>query len=113
MAVKNGIFAIPMLTVNSNTFNNSFQIINPGLPNACTLLRIMNKSNQDIIVSYDGVTAHDYVQAGTTLPITAQLNAQPNNFVCSFAKGMPIYIKGAAAGVGLIYLAGYYQPILN
>lgn len=113
MAVKNSIYAIPMLTVNSNAFNNTFQIINPGLPHTCSMLRIMNKSNQDIIISYDGATNHDYVQANTTLEIDAQLNSQPNNFACGFAKGMPIYVKGAAAGVGLIYLAGYYQPILN
>jgi hypothetical protein len=112
MAVKNKIYAIPLQSVNANTFTGAYTVLNAGLPEACSMIRIMNKSNQDIIISYNGVTDHDYVQTNTTLEIDAQLNAQPNNYYASFQKNTPIYVK-APVGVGFVYIAGYYQPILN
>jgi hypothetical protein len=113
MAVKNIVSAIPMTSINANTFNGTYMVINAaGLPQACTLLRIMNKSNVDVLVSYDGVTDNDYVQANTTLEINPQLNAQPNNYHAAFPKSMPVYVNGAH-GAGLVYLVGYYQPNIS
>ena len=113
MAVKNRLLPIPMITFNAATLTGSYVAMSAtGLGNACCFLRISNKSNRDLTISYDGVTDHDFLLIDTTLYIPGQLNAQPNNWVALWPKGQIIYLK-AAAGAGNVYLTGYYQPNLN
>lgn len=109
MAVKNQIQAIPLSTFASASVTASYQAINAGLPNSVFLLRIINASNKDITISYDGVHDNDYIIAGTVLSINGQANAQPNNFLANWAQGTIVYVKGTA-GTGNVYIAGYFQP---
>lgn len=111
MAVRNYVSAAILTSVNSNTFNAAYHPINTGgLPAPCFLIRIINESDEDVLVSYDGgITASDFVPHGTTLQLPVQSNAQPNNFIANFKKGTVVSVNGAAAGTGLVYLAAYYQ----
>lgn len=105
----NTIKALVLTSIASSTLSSSYQPINPnGAEGACLMLRVNNTSNEDIILSYDGVNENEYVLAATLLEVPAQLNSQPNNHVCLFPKGQIVYIKGTA-GTGTIYLTGYYQ----
>lgn len=113
MGIKNIVLAIPMTSINSNTVGAAYQAINPnGLPFACFDLKIVNNATTDVFVSYDGVTDHDYVPFTSGFQIPTQTNAQPQNMVALFRKGLKVYVKGTA-GVGFIYLVGYYQPVAN
>jgi hypothetical protein len=111
MAVRNSISAIPLATVNANTFNGAYQLVG-GIPQACFMLRFINTTDKDVLISYDGVTDNDVVIHGTTSQIESQTNSQPNNFTCLFPKGMQVWLK-AANGTGLFYVAGYYQQNAN
>lgn len=111
MAVRNSVAAIPIGSVNANTFNGAYHLIG-GLPQACFMLRFINSTDEDVTISYDGVTDNDVVIRGTTAQIEPQTNSQPNNFICVFPKGMTIYVKGAN-GTGFFYIAGYYQANAN
>lgn len=107
---KNIIKAIELTHINSAAFTGAYQAINPtGLPNACFLIRIINNSNKSITVSYDGVTDQDFIIAGATFQLPIQSNALPNNYIANIKQGTIVYVK-AAAGAGLVYLAGYYSP---
>lgn len=111
MALKNIIKPIPRSSRDSATFNDTLQLLSSasGIPGPCVILRIVNASNTLIGVSYDGVTVHDTVPANDKMQLEFQTNASPSNYVASLAKGTPIYVIGAAAGVGLVFLSGYYQ----
>lgn len=111
MALKNSIKAAPLSSLNSAGFDNTLQIISPdsGIPGATSLLRIINGSNTNIGVSYDGIVVHDTVLAATTLELNFQSNAQPSNFVAVMPRGTRVYIVAAAPGVGFVFLATYYQ----
>lgn len=113
MAVRNSIYAIPLTSLPAAGFNGTFQLMNvTGFPQACFIVRIINDSTEDIIVSYDGVNDHDVVINQTTLQIESQTNSQPNNFICKFPIGQKVWILGAP-GAGAVYLAGYYQLNAN
>ncbi len=108
MPLKNFIQAIPLTAINSAALTGSYQLINTGgtlVP--LGLLRIVNGSDQDVFISYNGSTDNDVVQKGTTLHVPAQQIAQPTN-VLSFSKGTKVYAKGTA-GTGFIYVIGYFQ----
>lgn len=108
---QNSYLAIPLTGYDSSLFPGGYVAINPnGLPNACSTLKIINDSNENIKVSYDGINDHDFVASDTTFEFPTQINAQPNNYVALFSKGTIVYVTLPAAGVGLIYLSGYFSP---
>lgn len=114
MAVKNSLKAIPVVTANSAALAAGYvlPISATGFPEALVILRIVNASNQNVIISFDGVNDNDVVIAGSFLQIEAQTNAQPNNYMAAFAKSSKIWARGTA-GIGTIYVIGYYQPQSN
>lgn len=115
MSVKNNVLAIEMTSIDSATLTPSpaYQVINAGgLDESCFMIRIINDSNSDVMISYDGVTDNDFIIAGQTLQLESQTNSQPNNKLANFQKGLVVYAAGTA-GVGTIYLVGYYQPKAN
>ena len=109
-AVKNIVQAIPLTSIASASVASSYAAINSsGLPNNCSIIRIINNSSTDVTVSYDGVTDHDYVRTNTTVTLEFQSNAMPNSYVSNLAIGTKVYVKGTA-GTGNVYLAGYFNP---
>jgi bifunctional ADP-heptose synthase (sugar kinase/adenylyltransferase) len=68
----------------------------------------MNASTANVTISYDGTTDHEVVLAGSTLQVNAQNNSQPASYVANFSKGLVVWAKGTA-GVGEIYLSGYFS----
>ena len=106
--VKNYLLSIPMMTIDSATLTGAFDLIGV-LPEPCSILRIVNGSKVPIIISYDGVNAHDFVFAdGGNIDLNIQANSSIQNKKSMFRKGTSIYAKGAAS-IGLIYVAGYYN----
>jgi len=104
------IRAIPRTDLNSNTLGGAgWSAINPnGIPNICFKLRISNSSTVGIEISYDGITAHDFLIAGLDADIDGQSFHREPSEEASWAKGQIVYVKAAGAGVGMIRLAGYY-----
>ena len=110
MALKNIIQAIPLTNIASSTVSSTYQAINStGLPSACSIIRIINNSTDDVTVSYDGTNDHEYVPKATVVQLSFEANAQPNNFVSVLPIGTRVYVKGTA-GTGNIYLSGYFNP---
>lgn len=108
---KNCIRAIEMTSLDTAGLAGDFAAINPdGLTESLVFMRITNDSDTDLVVSYDGATDNDYVRAGSTIDLNVQTNSLPNGKVAQFSKGTVIYVR-SAAGIGLVYLAGYYQPV--
>lgn len=111
MAVKNFVQAIPTTFFDAVNLNAQLQAINTnGLDEACCIVRIINSSDTDVEISYDGVNLHDYVRSDSDLQLPFQSNSQPKNDICLLRKGTIIYVRGTAgAGTGFITVAGYYQ----
>jgi hypothetical protein len=114
MTVKNYISAEPMISRGSATLLDpaTWYVINPdGLLHACFLLRIINTSDVDVLVSFDGDMAQEFVASETTLVMPLQANAPKSyNCVALMAKGQKVYVTAEHPGIiGRVYLAGYYQ----
>ncbi len=107
---KNRLQAIPLGIFDSAALTANYQPIYPGgLPAPLASMRILNLGSEDIIISYDGITDHDYIVAHTIYSFAAQIGSQPSNYVMLIAKGYLLSVKFAKqAGVGNIYISGYY-----
>ena len=105
--IKNVLKAIPLEDINANTFDGTLKLLGTGLIYPCSILRIVNASDKDIEVSYDGVNGHDIVLTRESLTLVSQ----DNTFVSGptvFPKGMKVWVNGLA-GAGFVYLIGYTQ----
>ncbi len=113
MGVTNAIFPIPLTSFDTTALNTTFKAINStGTTEPCFLIRIVNDSDADITISYDGSNDHDFLRTGKTLQLPLQTNAQPNNMMAKLRRGTTVWIKGsgqAGFASGLVYLSGYYQ----
>lgn len=109
MAFKNQINALSIAGLSATLFNNTYQQLSTGIAHPCYLLRITNDSDQDVFVSFNGSTGHEFIAAGKTVDFTAPAVSPGVSGVAYFGKGTPVYIKGASAGTGYVYLSGFYQ----
>lgn len=82
-----------------------------GLDEACFMIRIENASNVNILISFDGITDHEYLALGDSLSLPVQVLSLPSGQVSKFRKGTKVYIKDPhpkLPGTGNIYFIGYY-----
>ena len=111
MAFKNKVLPIPLSSIDSSTFTGAYQLLSAaaGIPNPCVMLHMANHSSVAVTISYDGVTDHDFLLAEHERELNFQTNANAQNWAASLAQGTKIYVK-AAAGLGSIYLSGFFIP---
>jgi len=117
MNLKNYISAIPMdWTDGINIADDHYVPINTFLNNGlllpCSIIRIINTTDQGLTISLDGILTHDHfwVASGQALQINAQLNNPVPSKVAQFPKGTVFYVKNDDAlnvPVGIIFVAGY------
>lgn len=90
------------------SLTTSYKLMNGvGLDGPAILIRLINNSDVDVDVSYDGTTRHDFVPSKQLMQLDFQANSAPNNSVAMLKQGTKIYLKGAK-GTGKLYLAVYY-----
>ncbi len=115
MAYKNFVKAIPLKSLASTSFGSSYTLVtaSTGIPNPCFMLKIVNNSDQDVTVSYDGTNDHDFVPTKVTTELKSGDVNQPNNYTTIWAQGTQVWVKGTAGMAGSVYVVGYYQPTAN
>lgn len=109
--MKNRMFASSYSTFDATSLDADYLLCEPGLPQATSILRFVNTSGVNILISYDGITGHDVIPSYSTVELSLQQNMQPGSSRCAFYKGMPIYVAyelGAGKG-GDLYIISYYQ----
>ena len=106
MSRQNAMKAVAMATINANTVGpGGYTAINPaGLPRACTIVRIVNRCKDDMTISYDGVTAHDYLKTDHEMQLPAPFGYEQSGF----RRLAVAYVKGTQS-TGFIHAIGYYQ----
>ena len=106
MANKNFVYPITMATYDSSNLTTSYATMNStGNALPLVILKIVNNSNQDVTISFDGTTDHDFVPAGGFSLYDYQANTVES--MAMLRIGTVIYGKGAAAGSGNVYIVGY------
>ena len=107
---KDFVVAEVLTSFNTAGLAGAFQAVNTdGFYGPPFKIRIVNASDVDVLISYDGVNANDIVLADSDLILDFQDNSQLPNHRCLMPKGKIVYVAGAGAGTGLIYVTGYYQ----
>lgn len=96
-------------SINSTTFNGTYQVLGTPLANPAYKVKMVNNSNVLVLVSIDGVNAVDVCPANSFwLYDETQSSVPPAGQ--SLSAGTQIYVNGAAGGTnaGLVYLVIQY-----
>jgi hypothetical protein len=112
MAFKNTVQWMPAIIVDSAGINPGNWLLSnaAGLPFPAFIFRIVNGSNTTVEISYDGVHVNDVVRPEGDLTLNLMTNALNNGSMAAFKQGAHVYLRGIA-GVGNIYITGYYQEM--
>lgn len=79
------------------------------LAHAASLVKMVNLSNKDVLVSIDGITAVDVCPSdGFWLYDITTNSPQTNHIFCDQGRQYYILTTDAAAGTGLVYLVVQY-----
>ena len=106
MAAKTYITFTELITFDSSALTTSYQPLNAtGFSTDVYIFKMYNGSDQDITISYDGSTDHDFLAAGATFIIDFASNSEGKRE--GLRKGQQIWVKGAGAGTGNIRANGY------
>ena len=111
MSVKDTILPFEMSVFSAVDFDGTYQAINPGgFPHYCCRMIIINGAAVDIMISWDGVTNHEFIEAGGRSMSYFQISNRPGNVVSMVPKGTVIHVVGAPFQKGgNVYLMGYYR----
>lgn len=100
-------------SLDAATLTGGMDLLCSGTTEACSIIRIINASTVDILISYDEVNVNDYVMSRSALQLPLQANSRGAGKVLAMQRGQRVWVNGfLGAGTGYIYLAGYY-PILT
>jgi hypothetical protein len=83
-----------------------------GLPlvNSPRIIKWTNNSTVDLLLSWDGVTDHEILPAGSFVLLDIAANKEQVNS-CYIAKGTQFWVKntvGGSVGSGSVYMSVYY-----
>lgn len=102
---------IPLAAFNTAGMLGTYQALNgTGFSDDIKILKFYNGGTQNVTISYDNVSDHDFFPSGSTQIIDLQANHMSNSSYGSGRKngrkGQIIYGKGTA-GTGNFYIIGY------
>jgi hypothetical protein len=108
---RNTILAITRITFATGDLTAMYQAINGGgFSHPLVILRFVNASNNNIDISFDGITDHDIIPGLAQYTLNNQANSVPNSNVALFRKGTKVFVKSTTNAAGSLWLVGYYQP---
>lgn len=89
-------------------FNNTYQALGTPLAHPSYILKMVNNTTVDVLVSIDGTTDIDVCPAGSFWLYDESKYVQGIGPLIAMPQGTQILVKGAAAGTGTIYLVSQY-----
>ena len=92
---------------NGATFNGAYQTLGGPLEHDCFLVKIVNQSGSDVVISLDGVTDIDICPAGSYFLYDETSNASREAGMV-VPKWTQFWVKGTAT-VGFVYLVNQYS----
>ena len=92
------------------SISGTYATLGSALPNPSRLIRIVNTTNADILISTDGTTNNDIVPAGGFVLYDIMSNRSDSAGVFVLDQGARLYVKQASGAPtsGSVYLVSIY-----
>lgn len=90
-------------SINSTTFNGSYQEIGAPLLYPARILKIVNNTSVVVTISWDGITDHDFLPIGSFALYDCGTNKGTPADALDIPKGTQFWVK-ASAGTGSLFV---------
>ena len=92
------------------TISGTYAAVGSSLVNPCRILKLNNTTDADLIVSFNGITDHDVIPAGSGTIYDYGTNRSYNGATAELPAGTLVYVKQAsgAATIGAMYVTVIY-----
>lgn len=99
------IVPFPLKMIDALLFNGTFLPVEGPTTELVRIIRFINDTDQDAIVSWDGINGHDFIPGGTalTLDVTSNKVSDGGYFV---SVGTQFFVE-ATVGTGFFVIATY------
>lgn len=101
--MANLVKTMVLASKNANTLTGGYDVLSTdGFPPRVFSIKLVNNSDRDLEISYDGINSHDFVKTGETSEFISSMpiNTDNGNYFLPYTK---VYVK-AAVGTGSIHL---------
>lgn len=109
MTQKTTLVYEPLRSLSSASVSGTYATLGTPLANPSSLIKMVNDSTQDVLVSVDGIIDMDICPAGGFFLYDLVTNHPSSVPSTHIIKGTQFYVKGTA-GTGTIYLVTLYTP---
>lgn len=99
-------------SLDTATLSGSYVPIGTPLQNAASILKIVNNSNVDLLISTDGTNDKDIVPSGTFTLYDAGTNKGSALAFMAFPKGTQFSAK-STVGIGSVYVVALYNQTVT
>lgn len=113
---KNTVLPIALQAITASTLLNTYlEITSADLTGAPFILYIHNTSDENVVISFDGIIDHAIVLSQSMLDIPCQAGSAPNNNVAKFSRSTRVWARAenAIPTLGSVTVSGFYQPNIN
>jgi hypothetical protein len=101
------IYPMPLQSIDGSTISVTYSPLGGPLPEEARILKIVNVSNQDVTVSWDGVHDHDYIPSDSFTIYDFTTNKSRDTQISVAQKGTQLYVKGPTS-TGFIFLVTFF-----
>lgn len=100
----------PIRSIAFGSISGTYAAIGTALPNPSRLIRIINTTNADVLISTDGTTNNDIIPAGGFVLYDIMSNKSDSAGLFVLDQGSRIYVKQASGAPtsGNVYLVSIY-----
>lgn len=90
------------------SISGTYAAIGTAFEHPMRMVKVINKTNTDMIISFDGTNDHDYIISGTSAQYEVAAN-EVGSAGWFFRVGTTVYVKQVSApGSGAVYVAALY-----
>jgi len=109
---KDSIKHMEIWTFDHASLNGGFKIIDvDGFEGPLSSLRVTNDVDVNVMISFDGIYDHDFIQLHDRIEIMPPICSRSSNKKCLFRKGTKVYarlVDNQPKG-GQLVVQGFYQ----
>lgn len=105
-SLSNAMYPETLRSIASSAVSATYAAVGSPLLHPIRVIRFTNASTEDVTISWDGVTNHEYLVSGTSLLIEVSTNREAAQ-VFDISQNTQFYVKGTT-GTGTVYISAYF-----
>jgi len=104
-------FANTYTSFDATLLTNDFQLCDPGIPEPVNILRIVNTSDVNVLISFDGIDPQDIIREYSDYELNFESNAEYPSDILLLPRYTKVWVAAEVnpGKAGDIYVISYFE----